>query len=60
MNEASCCARGRAHSGMASSAPPPPATSEFGLKPRPEVVLSLDAKQSGLSDSSCGSGVLER
>jgi hypothetical protein len=31
LNEASCCARGRAHSGMALSAPPPPATSEFGF-----------------------------
>jgi beta-galactosidase len=32
----------------------------YELKPRPEVVLSLDAKQSGLADSSCGPGVLER
>ena len=32
----------------------------YELKPRPEVVLSLDAKQSGLGDSSCGPGVLER
>jgi beta-galactosidase len=31
----------------------------YELKPRPEVVLSLDAKQSGLGDSSCGPGVLE-
>ena len=30
------------------------------LKPRPEVVLSLDAKQSGLGNGSCGPGVLER
>ena len=32
----------------------------YELKPRPEVVLSLDARQSGLGDSSCGPGVLER
>ncbi len=32
----------------------------YELKPRPEVVLSLDAKQSGLGNSSCGPGVLER
>jgi beta-galactosidase len=32
----------------------------YELTPRPEVVLSLDAKQSGLGDSSCGPGVLER
>ena len=32
----------------------------YELKPRPEVILSLDAKQSGLGDSSCGPGVLER
>jgi len=30
------------------------------LKPRPEIVLSLDAKQSGLGNGSCGPGVLER
>ncbi len=30
------------------------------LKPRPEVVLSLDAKNSGLGNGSCGPGVLER
>lgn len=30
------------------------------LKPRPEVILSLDAKMSGLGNSSCGPGVLER
>ena len=30
------------------------------LKPRPEVILSLDAKQSGLGNSSCGPGVLEQ
>ncbi|HTY86538.1 MAG TPA: glycoside hydrolase family 2 TIM barrel-domain containing protein [Candidatus Acidoferrum sp.] len=32
----------------------------YELRPRPEVVLSLDAKQSGLGNSSCGPGVLER
>jgi beta-galactosidase len=32
----------------------------YELKPRPEVVLSLDAQQSGLGDSSCGPGVLGR
>jgi beta-galactosidase len=31
----------------------------YELKPRREVVLSLDARQSGLGDSSCGPGVLE-
>ncbi len=30
------------------------------LKPRPEVILSLDAKQSGLGNSSCGPGVLDK
>jgi beta-galactosidase len=30
------------------------------LRPRPEVLLSLDAKQSGLGNSSCGPGVLEK
>ncbi len=30
------------------------------LKPRPEVVLSLDVKNSGLGNGSCGPGVLER
>ncbi len=30
------------------------------LKPRAEVVLSLDAKNSGLGNGSCGPGVLER
>jgi beta-galactosidase len=30
------------------------------LQPRPEVVLNLDARQSGLGNSSCGPGVLER
>ncbi len=30
------------------------------LKPRPEVVLSLDARQCGLGNGSCGPGVLER
>jgi beta-galactosidase len=29
------------------------------LKPRPEIILSLDAKMSGLGNSSCGPGVLE-
>ena len=32
----------------------------FGLKPRSETILSLDARQSGLGNSSCGPGVLER
>jgi beta-galactosidase len=32
----------------------------FELKPRLEVILSLDAKQCGLGNSSCGPGVLER
>jgi beta-galactosidase len=32
----------------------------YELKPRAEVVLSLNAKQSGLGNSSCGPGVLER
>jgi len=31
----------------------------YELKPRPEIILSLDAKQSGLGNSSCGPGVLE-
>jgi beta-galactosidase len=30
------------------------------LQPRPEIILSLDAKMSGLGNSSCGPGVLER
>ncbi|TWU27712.1 glycoside hydrolase family 2 TIM barrel-domain containing protein [Bythopirellula polymerisocia] len=30
------------------------------LKPRQEVVLSLDARQSGLGNSSCGPGVVQR
>jgi len=30
------------------------------LKPRPETVLSLDAKQCGLGNSSCGPGVLAK
>jgi len=30
----------------------------FELQPRPEVVLSLDARMSGLGNSSCGPGVL--
>ncbi len=32
----------------------------YELKPRPETVLSLDANNSGLGNSSCGPGVLER
>jgi beta-galactosidase len=32
----------------------------YELKPRPETILSLDAKQSGLGNGSCGPGVLER
>jgi len=32
----------------------------FELKPRPEIILSLDAKMSGLGNSSCGPGVLEK
>ena len=32
LHEASCCARGRARSGMASSHPPAPAISEFGFE----------------------------
>jgi beta-galactosidase len=32
----------------------------YELKPRAEVVLSLDARQCGLGNSSCGPGVLER
>jgi beta-galactosidase len=32
----------------------------YELKPRSEVILSLDAKQSGLGNGSCGPGVLER
>jgi beta-galactosidase len=30
------------------------------VRPRPEVVLSLDARQCGLGNSSCGPGVLQR
>jgi beta-galactosidase len=30
------------------------------LQPRREIILSLDAKQSGLGNSSCGPGVLEK
>ena len=30
------------------------------LQPRPETILSLDAKQSGLGNSSCGPGILEK
>ena len=32
----------------------------FELKPRAEIILSLDAKMSGLGNSSCGPGVLEK
>jgi beta-galactosidase len=32
----------------------------YELSPRPEVILSIDAKMSGLGNSSCGPGVLER
>ena len=32
----------------------------YQLKPRDEVVLSLDARQCGLGNSSCGPGVLQR
>jgi len=32
----------------------------YELQPRPEIVLSLDAKQCGLGNSSCGPGVLEK
>jgi beta-galactosidase len=32
----------------------------YELKPRPEIILSLDARQCGLGNSSCGPGVLER
>jgi len=32
----------------------------FELPPRPEIILSLDAKQCGLGNSSCGPGVLEK
>ena len=33
---------------------------QYELRPRREVILSLDARQSGLGNSSCGPGVLER
>jgi beta-galactosidase len=33
---------------------------DYELKPRPEVVLSLDARQCGLGNSSCGPGVLQK
>jgi beta-galactosidase len=32
----------------------------YELRPRPEIILSLDAKISGLGNSSCGPGVLAR
>ena len=43
-----------------TAADPAAVRHNYQLKPRPEVVLSLDAKQSGLGNSSCGPGVLER
>jgi beta-galactosidase len=33
---------------------------DYELRPRPEVVLSLDARQCGLGNSSCGPGVLAK
>jgi beta-galactosidase len=33
---------------------------DYDLKPQPEVVLSLDARQCGLGNSSCGPGVLQK
>lgn len=36
------------------------ATHTHELRPRPEVVLSLDARHSGLGNSSCGPGVLQK
>jgi beta-galactosidase len=32
----------------------------YELKPRKEIILSLDAKMSGLGNSSCGPGILEK
>ncbi|MDR3457936.1 MAG: glycoside hydrolase family 2 TIM barrel-domain containing protein [Verrucomicrobiae bacterium] len=32
----------------------------YELRPRPEVILSVDARMSGLGNSSCGPGVLEK
>ena len=32
----------------------------YELQPRSEIILSLDAKMSGLGNSSCGPGVLEK
>ncbi|HEY5344787.1 MAG TPA: glycoside hydrolase family 2 TIM barrel-domain containing protein [Verrucomicrobiae bacterium] len=32
----------------------------YELQPRPEIILSLDAKMNGLGNSSCGPGVLEK
>jgi beta-galactosidase len=32
----------------------------YDLTPRPEVILSLDAKVCGLGNGSCGPGVLEK
>ncbi len=32
----------------------------YELQPRPEIILSLDAKMCGLGNSSCGPGVLEK
>jgi beta-galactosidase len=36
------------------------ATHHYQLRPRPEVILSLDARHCGLGNSSCGPGVLEK
>jgi beta-galactosidase len=33
---------------------------DYDLRPRPEVVLSLDVRQCGLGNSSCGPGVLQK
>ena len=35
-------------------------THDCDLKPRPEVILSLDAAVLGLGNSSCGPGVLKK
>ena len=35
-------------------------THDCNLKPRPEVILSLDAAVLGLGNSSCGPGVLKK
>lgn len=36
------------------------ATHAYQLQPRPEVIVSIDARQCGLGNSSCGPGVLEK